>query len=98
MLFVALFDDDPEQLSVRQDRMDAHLAYLDREKDRILVGGSLREAPDQSARGGLWIIEASDRQEAEKLCHGDPFWTGGLRMSVTVLHWSKAFPDRKTPV
>jgi len=78
--------------------MDAHLEYLDSEKDRILAAGSLREEPDESARGGLWIIEASDKREVEELCHGDPFWTGGLRKWVTILHWSKAFPNRKTPI
>ncbi len=98
MLFIALFEDDPERLSVRQEQMDAHLAYLDREKDRILAAGSLRAEPAQNARGGLWIIEAADKREAEGLCHADPFWTHGLRNSVSVLHWSKAFPDRVAPV
>jgi len=98
VLFVALFHDDREKLQVRSEQMDAHLEYLDREKHRILAAGSLREEPDESARGGLWIIEASDKQEVERLCHGDPFWLEGLRKWVTVMHWSKAFPDRKTPI
>lgn len=78
--------------------MDAHLAYLDRERERIRVGGSLRDEPDQEAQGGLWIIEANSKAEAERLCHEDPFWTGGLRKSVRLLHWSKAFADRTVPV
>ena len=78
--------------------MANHLRYLEERCEQVLVGGSLREDPAQEPLGGLWIIEASDRREAEKLCHGDPFWIQGLRKSVTILHYSKAFPDRKTPV
>ena len=98
MLFVAQFEDDPERLDVRRAEMDNHLRYLDERRERILVAGSLRRDPGQDPLGGLWIIEASDRRDAEMLCHGDPFWTRGLRRSVTILHWSKAFPERKTPV
>ncbi len=75
MSFVARFEDDPEKLHVRKAEMDNHLRYLDERSEEILVGGSLRQDLAQDPRGGMWIIEASDRQEAEKLCHGDPFWT-----------------------
>jgi len=98
MLFVALFEDEPARLRVRAEHMDAHLEYLERERARILVAGSLREEPEGGAVGGLWIIEAADRGEAEELCHRDPFWRHGLRKSVSIRHWSKAFSDRKTPV
>lgn len=78
--------------------MAAHLDYLESEKDRILVAGTIREDPAEPPRGAVWIIEASDKEEAENLCHSDPFWIGGLRKSISILHWSKAFPDRKMPV
>ncbi len=98
MLFVAQFEDDPERLHVRKAEMANHLRYLDERREQVLVGGSLRRDPAQDPLGGLWIIEASDGQDAEKLCHDDPFWIQGLRTSVTILHYSKAFPDRKTPI
>ncbi len=98
MLFVARFEDNPDKLDVRREQTEAHLRNLDKNKERILVAGSLRMAPDQAPVGGMWVIEAPDLQEAKRLCHADPFWTRGLRKSVMVLHWSKAFPDRKTPV
>ena len=40
----------------------------------------------------------NDRAAAEALYKTDPFWTAGLRQSVTVKYWSKAFPDRKVKV
>ena len=97
-MFVALIYDDRARRRVRKEHMGAHLDYLEREKDRILVAGTLRDEPGDSPKGALWIIDASDKEEAESVCKGDPFFTGGLRKSVNVQHWSKAFPDRKTPV
>jgi uncharacterized protein YciI len=28
----------------------------------------------------------------------DPFWRNGIRQTYEILHWNKAFPDRKVPV
>jgi len=98
LLFVALFHDDREKSQVRSEQMKAHLEYLDREKHRILAAGPLREEPDENARGSLWIVEASNKQEVVRLCHGDPFWLEGLRKWVTVLHWPKASTDWKMPI
>jgi uncharacterized protein YciI len=98
MLFVVLFQDNPDRLSVRAAFMTAHLAYLDTHRDTIRVAGSLRTDPDVQPLGACWIVEAPDRGAAEALCHDDPFWKAGLRAEVKVLHWSKAFADRLTPV
>ena len=48
--------------------------------------------------GGLWIVEAPDRQSVEDLLRSDPFYVHGLRDRWEILHWSKAFPQRKVPV
>lgn len=98
MLFVAMIYDDRSRWRVRKERMKEHLEYLDREKDRIVVAGTLRDDLSERPKGALWIIDASDKEEAEKVCEGDPFFTGGLRKSISVQYWSKAFPDRMTPV
>ena len=98
MLFVARFEDWPERLNLRRATLAAHLGYLEARRDVILVAGSLREVPDADPVGGLWIIEAESREAAETLCREDPFWTVGLRKSMTLLHWWKAFPETKVPV
>src|SRR5262245_51738171 len=98
MLFILLFEDDPTKLAVRQAEMTAHRAFLDRNRERILVAGSLRDQPDANPSGGLWIVDAADRAACDAIYKEDPFWTKGLRHSVTIKLWSKAFPDRKTPV
>ena len=98
MLYLVIFEDDPARLSVREQHMQAHIDFLDRNRERILVAGSLREAAGQPPQGGLWIVDVADRAAAETIYRDDPFWVNGLRKSVTVKYWSKAFPDRKTPV
>jgi len=96
MLMVGYFRDDPNAVSVRDEHLEAHLAYLDEHADRIIAAGALRDHPDASPVGAIWIIDAPDRESAEELCKADPFWTHGLRHSISVFHWSRAFPGRVT--
>jgi uncharacterized protein len=62
------------------------------------VPGSLREQPDGSPVGAFWVAEADSKADLEALLKQDPFWTEGLRQSYEILHWIKAFPERKVPV
>jgi uncharacterized protein YciI len=61
MLFMVRFTDKVDCLALRQEHLAAHIAWLDRYKDVVLIGGSLRD-------------------------------------DVEILHWSKAFSERKTLV
>jgi len=97
MLFVVRFDDHPDRLQARLDTLDAHLHWLEEQRDEVLVGGSLREAPELAPIGGLWIVEAPSKDAVLDLIAEDPFSKIGLRKHVEVLHWSKAF-DRKVLV
>jgi uncharacterized protein YciI len=93
MLFVVQFEDHPERLDVRQRDLPLHLAFLKHHAQHILGAGSLREQPEGPAVGSIWIVELPTKAEVETLCHQDPFWTGGLRRSMRILHWAKAFPE-----
>ncbi len=95
MLFIVRFTDKPDTGSIRQAYLPAHLAWLDQHQAKVLVGGSLRAEPDGSPLGGLWIVEAPDKTTVQQLIDTDPFWTQGLRAEYEILHWNKAFPDRK---
>ncbi len=98
MLFAIRFVDKPNSLALRQTLMAAHIAWLDQVREFVLVGGSLRHSPEQAPVGGLWIVELESKAAVEALMKQDPFFTGGLRESWEILHWSKAFEDRKVPV
>lgn len=98
MLFVIYFTDRADRLAVRQERLADHLQWLDANRQTVLAAGSLRQEPGADPIGGLWIAEASSRATLEELLHTDPFWIHGLRESCQVLHWSKAFPERRAEV
>jgi uncharacterized protein len=93
-LFAAIFEDDVEAAPrVRAVAEDAHLAYLGKHRDAVLIAGALRPAPDAVPTGGLWIIEADTREEAARICEADPFFTAGLRKSYRLDSWTKGFPS-----
>jgi len=98
MLFIVQFEDKPGVTGIRQELFPSHLEFLDRVKDRVLVPGSMREIPGDRPLGGLWIVEAESADEVTEIFKDDPFWTNGLRASVRINRWHKAFPDRKVPV
>lgn len=95
MLFAIRFQDKQISSHLREEHLAAHIEWLDQHRDSILIGGSLREEAGQNPIGGLWIVEAQGREDIETLIQTDPFWQVGLRESVEILHWSKAFPDRQ---
>ena len=98
MLFVVRFTDKPGTLPLRQQFLPAHVEWLDEQKSTILVAGSVRPEPDAAPVGGVWIVEAESKAAIETLLKSDPFWLNGIRQGYEILHWHKAFPDRKVPV
>ena len=96
MLFVIRFVDKPNKQEVRKQHLDAHLSWLAERKQSVLVAGSLRAEPNTDPIGAFWLVKAQTKADVEMLFISDPFWTNGLRESVEILHWSKAFPDEQT--
>jgi uncharacterized protein len=93
MHFVVLFEDDPNiGRDVRQELMPQHLEFLERNAARVRAAGPLVE-PDGHSAGGLWMLDAADAQEVDRLIREDPFWSTGLRKSVRVLTWRRVFAD-----
>ncbi|MFT7724771.1 MAG: YciI family protein [Roseateles sp.] len=59
--------------------MPVHLEGVAAHADPLRAAGSLRESPEATPVGGLWIVRAPDRAAVEALIAADPFTTGGLR-------------------
>jgi uncharacterized protein YciI len=92
MLYAVLFTDDADRAAVRGRLMPAHLGFLESHRDRIRAAGPLIEA-DGSGAGGLWLVEAKDRQAVDDLVRSDPFWPTGLRKTVRILQWAQVFAE-----
>jgi uncharacterized protein len=98
MLYIVQFEDKPDVAEIRQSLFASHLEFLDRNKERVLVPGSIREIASDRPLGGLWIVEAESEQAVKEIFKDDPFWVNGLRASVRINRWQKAFPDRRVSI
>lgn len=98
MLFAVLFTDKPGHGALRAEQLGAHIRWVADHQSAVLVAGSLRDDPQDTPRGGLWIVEAASKAAVLELMRTDPFYVCGLRLSVEVLYWSKALPDHKALV
>jgi uncharacterized protein YciI len=95
MLFAILFTDKLGSGEVRTANLQAHIDWLETNKEIVPVGGSLRHEMGETPIGGLWIAEAESKTQIEELIRTDPFYIAGLRQSYEILHWSKANAQRK---
>ncbi len=89
MRWVAIFEDDPQMLTIRAERGEQHLAYLRQHAAEILIGGGLRQQDGSPFVGGLWVLEVSDRQRAVELIENDPYYEPAHRR-YRLLRWGKA--------
>ena len=85
-LFTISCRDRPESFDLRAATRDAHLAWLAGEAARVRLGGPWLDAQGRSV-GSLLIVEAADREEAERWAEADPYARAGLFAVVTVEPW-----------
>lgn len=71
MLFAVILTDKPGYGEVRAANLQAHIEWLERNKDVIPVGGSLRQEPEQVPKGGLWIANAESKAQLDGLLKSD---------------------------
>lgn len=83
MLFVITALDKPGALERRLAHRPAHLDYIKAAGDRIKVGGALLNENEQPM-GSMLVIEADDREAAERFAADDPFSTEGVFEQVSV--------------
>ena len=93
MLFLAEFGPHADKSDVRQQNLQPHLDYLRENKASILLSATKRGDQEGDVLGFVWILKADSPEEAERLCHGDPFWTAGLRTTFQLSHLTKAIPE-----
>lgn len=98
MLFVARFTDKPDIAERRAELLQEHFDWLAANDDRVLLAGSVRTDVGGESLGGLWIIEADSKADAEQVYQTDPFFANGLRASVEVYHYVKAHPDKTATI
>lgn len=84
--------DKPEHTGVRAANREAHLAYLGKFTDSILVAGPILADDGQTPAGSLIIIDLPDRAAVDGFCANDPYAQAGLFQRVDVSLWRKTLP------
>jgi uncharacterized protein len=91
--WVVIFEDTPEMLDIRRSFGIEHLDFLRANASKIQIGGGLRNGPGEPFVGGLWVVEADQREEIVRLIESDPYYRPEFR-TFRILTWGKALEDR----
>ena len=92
MAWMIVSEDSERGAELRRDRalMDAHWAYEQSIKERILCAGSLRSDDGMTPIGSLLVLDVATREDALALFTADPATQSGLRRNVVIRRWNKA--------
>lgn len=85
--------DKPDHHELRLEVRDAHLAYLDAHKERLLACGAKLSDDGQHASGGIYLVDCETREQAQALIDNDPFSQADLFERVVICRWRKAYLD-----
>jgi hypothetical protein len=74
----------PEAQAIRARVKDTHLAYLERHKDIVVLGGALLADDGVARLGSCLILNVPSRAAAEAFSADEPFRKAGLFQSVAI--------------
>ena len=86
MLYILINEDrsDGEAGRIRDATRKAHLAYLERHKDIVVLAGGTLAEDGATRTGSVFIINVPNRQAAEKFSAEEPFRKAGLFKTVKI--------------
>ena len=91
MLYVIHAEDDPAlSKQIRTEHKDAHLAYLDKFKGVILLGGAMLDEDGETRLGSTLILNVKTKEEAEAFSADEPFRRAGLYARVWITRMRRA--------
>ena len=84
MLYLIYQEDRSDGAAVRAATREAHLAYLERHRDIVVLGGATLGEDGTTRTGSVLIINVRSRGEAEKFSADEPFRKAGLFQTVKI--------------
>ena len=84
MLYIIYQEDRTGGEAVRAATRDRHLAYLERHKDILVLGGGLLADDGATRTGSVLIVNVPDRKAAEAFSEDEPFRKAGLFKTVKI--------------
>jgi uncharacterized protein YciI len=82
MLYILHMEDGPRSAEIRAAVKAEHLAYLDRHKDILVLGGALLAEDGATRTGSVLVINVPSRAAAEAFAENEPFRRAGLFAAV----------------
>jgi len=84
VLYLIYQEDRSDGAAVRAATREAHLAYLERHRHIVVLGGATLGEDGTTRTGSVLIINVRSREEAEKFSADEPFRKAGLFQTVKV--------------
>jgi uncharacterized protein len=84
MLYIIYQEDKDGAEAIRAEARERHLAYLERHRDILVLGGALIGDDGVKRLGSCLIINVPGRAEAEAFSREEPFRRAGLFKSVAI--------------
>jgi len=84
MLYIMFNEDRPDAQAIREATREAHLAYLERHKDIVVLSGGTLAEDGKTRTGSVFIINVPGREAAEKFSAEEPFRKAGLFKTVKI--------------
>lgn len=91
MLYVIYSLDKPGAQPLRDATRAAHVEYLDRFKDKIVLGGGLLRDDASGHLGSTIILNVTSRAEAEAFAREEPFCKAGVYGSQVIHRMRKGY-------
>ncbi|WP_085901669.1 YciI family protein [Kiloniella majae] len=92
MKFIFSCVDKKDHAHVRAENRPAHLEYLNKFIDHIVVAGPTLGVDHESMTGSLLILEFDTDVAAQEFALNDPYNKAGLFEQVTITPWKQALP------
>jgi len=84
VLYILYNEDRPDALAIREATRETHLAYLERHKDKVVLGGGLLSEDGQTRLGSVFIINVPNRKAAEAFSTEGPIRKAGLFQTTKI--------------
>jgi len=84
MLYIIYQEDAPDTASRRAAAREDHFAYLERHRDRLVLGGALMAEDGAARTGSVLILNVGSLAEAEAFSREEPLRKAGVFSSVRI--------------
>ena len=81
-------------IALREQAMDAHMAYLRKTQDQIRFTGPLLQDDGKTPAGAMALIDAPDKAGAQSWMDNEGYTQGGAFDRITITRWSSSMDLR----